>query len=66
VAPQSSQNADEGAFSAPHLGQRPDNRQPHAAQNFLPVALSVPHLIQRIPYPHEEATGRSFDFRFFL
>lgn len=49
--PQSSQNADEGAFAAPHFGQRLDSRLPHAAQNFLPVVLSVPHLVQRIVLP---------------
>jgi len=46
--PQSSQNRDAGAFSAPHSGQRLDSGLPHAAQNFLPVALSVPHFVQRI------------------
>ena len=49
--PQSSQNADEGAFSAPHFGQRLDSGLPHAAQNFLPLVLSVPQLVQRIPLP---------------
>src|SRR5216684_1916465 len=48
AAPQSSQNADEGAFSAPHFGQRLARRLPHAAQNFLLVVLSVPHLVQRM------------------
>src|SRR5216684_1119763 len=48
AAPQSSQNADEGAFSAPHFGQRLDSGLPHAAQNFLFVVLSVPHLVQRM------------------
>src|SRR5712691_7146569 len=51
AAPQSSQNADEGAFSAPHFGQRLDSGLPHAAQNFLLVVLSVPHLVQRIALP---------------
>ena len=46
--PQSSQNADEGAFSAPHFGQLRDSGLPHAAQNFLLVVLSVPHLVQRM------------------
>ena len=46
--PQSSQNADEGAFSAPHFAQRWDIGLPHAAQNFLLVVLSVPQLVQRI------------------
>jgi hypothetical protein len=41
-------NADEGAFSAPHFGQRLDSGLPHAAQNFLLVVLSVPHLVQRM------------------
>jgi hypothetical protein len=49
--PQSSQNADEGAFSAPHFGQRLGSGLPHAAQNFLLVVLSVPHLVQRIALP---------------
>jgi hypothetical protein len=57
--PQSSQNADEGAFSAPHLGQRLDNGLPHAAQNFLFVVLSVPHLVQRIALPGNRATRPS-------
>src|SRR5258708_1631637 len=48
AAPQSSQNPDEGAFSAPHFGQRRDSGLPHAAQNFLRVVLSVPHLVQRM------------------
>jgi hypothetical protein len=51
AVPQSSQNADDGAFSAPHFGQRPDRGPPQAAQNFLPVVLSVPHLVQRIDSP---------------
>jgi len=46
--PQSSQNANEGAFSAPHFGQRLDSGLPHPGQNFLFVVLSVPHLVQRI------------------
>src|SRR4051812_26481692 len=48
AVPQSSQNADEGAFSAPHFGQLRDSGVPHAAQNFLLVVLSVPHFEQRI------------------
>src|SRR3984893_14718985 len=48
AAPQSSQKADDGAFSAPHFEQRLDRGLPHAAQNFLLVVLSVPHLLQRI------------------
>ena len=56
AAPQSSQNADEGAFSAPHFGQRLDNGLPQVAQNFLPVVLSFPHLVQRIALPSERAT----------
>ena len=51
AVPQSSQNADAGAFSAPHFGQRLDNGLPQAAQNFLLVVLSVPHLVQRIALP---------------
>jgi len=51
VVPQSSQNAEEGAFSAPHFGHRLEIGLPHTAQNFLPVLLSVPHFEQRIdPY----------------
>ena len=46
--PQSSQNADEGALSAPHFGQGLDIGLPQAAQNFLPLVLSVPHLVQRM------------------
>jgi hypothetical protein len=53
AAPQSSQNADEGEFSAPHFGQRLDSGLPHAAQNFRPVVLSVPHLAQCIVLPQE-------------
>src|SRR5712671_5948730 len=49
--PQSSQNVDDGAFSAPHFGQRLDSGLPHAAQNFLFVVLSIPHLVQRIAFP---------------
>jgi hypothetical protein len=48
AVPQSSQKADEGAFSEPHFGQRAANRRPHAEQNFLPVVLSVPHSEHRI------------------
>src|SRR5712692_9387340 len=48
AAPQSSQNADAGAFCAPHFGQPRDSGLPHAAQNFLLVVLSVPHLVQRM------------------
>jgi hypothetical protein len=48
AVPQSSQNADEGAFSAPHFGHRLEIGLPHTAQNFLPVLLSVPHFEQRI------------------
>src|SRR5690348_2713765 len=36
AVPQSSQNADEGAFSAPHFAHLRDSGLPHAAQNFLP------------------------------
>ena len=50
-APQSSQNADDGAFSALHCGHRRASGLPHAAQNFLPVVLSVPHLEQRTRLP---------------
>src|SRR5216684_9189943 len=55
AVPQSSQNADEGAFSAPHFGQRLVNGLPHAAQNFLPVVLSVPHFVQRIATTFRQA-----------
>ena len=47
-APQSSQNFDEGSFSAVHLGQRIASAFPQLAQNFRPVLLSVPHLLQRM------------------
>ena len=59
AVPQSSQNADEGAFSAPHFAQRLDSELPQAAQNFLPVVLSVPHLLQRIALPGTQATDPS-------
>jgi len=54
--PQSSQNTDVGAFSALHFGQRLERGLPHAAQNFLPVVLSVPHFAQRIALPVEKLT----------
>ncbi len=47
-APQSSQNFDEGSFSAEHFGQRIASAFPQLAQNFRPVLLSVPHLLQRM------------------
>lgn len=53
--PQSSQNTDEGAFSAPHFGQRAANGPPHTAQNFLLVVLSFPHLVHCIALPRLEA-----------
>src|SRR6185312_14370961 len=49
--PQSSQNADEGAFSALQFAHRTDNGLPHAAQNLRPVLLSTPHFEQRIALP---------------
>jgi hypothetical protein len=49
--PQKRQNRSESVFSAPHFGQRLDGGLPHAAQNFLLVVLSVPHLVQRIALP---------------
>ena len=52
--PQSSQNAEEGAFSAPHFGQRLESGLPQAAQNFLPVVLSVPHFAQRMSPPERK------------
>jgi hypothetical protein len=55
AVPQSSQNTEEGAFSAPHFGQRLDSGLPHAAQNFLPVALSVPHFEHCIATTFPEA-----------
>jgi hypothetical protein len=55
AVPQSSQKADEDSFSALHFGQRLDKGLPQAAQNFLPLVLSVPQLLQRIPLP---GTGR--------
>ncbi len=57
--PQSSQNTDDGAFSAPHFGHLLDIGLPHAAQNFLPVLLSVPHFEHRIAVSRLEA-GMSF------
>jgi hypothetical protein len=59
AVPQSSQNADEGAFSAPHFGQRRDSGLPHAAQNFLLVVLSVPHLVQRMRLILSDSDGPS-------
>jgi hypothetical protein len=50
AVPQSSQNAEEGAFSAPHFGQRLESGLSQAAQNFLPVVVSVPHFAQRMPW----------------
>jgi len=55
AAPQSSQNADVGAFSEPHFGQRAANELPHAEQNLLPVVLSVPHFEHFIGLPSLEA-----------
>jgi hypothetical protein len=49
--PQSSQNADDGAFPAPHFGQRRESGLPHAAQNRRPLVLSAPHFEQCIAYP---------------
>src|SRR6185437_2028033 len=49
--PQSSQNADDDVFSAPHLGQRFVSGLPQEAQNFRPVVLSVPHFVHRIALP---------------
>src|SRR5260221_10657999 len=37
--PQSSQNSDAGAFSAPQLAHRLPSGFPHVAQNFLPLLL---------------------------
>src|SRR5690349_16510156 len=48
AVPQSSQNTDDDAFSAPHCAQLRDSGLPHAAQNFLPVVLSVPQFEQRM------------------
>src|SRR6185437_4667130 len=49
--PQSSQYADDGAFSAPHFAHRLVSGLPQEAQNFRPVVLSVPHFVQRIALP---------------
>src|ERR1700689_1525648 len=48
AAPQSSQNADVVAFSAPHCRQLRGSGLPHAAQNLRLFVLSVPHLVQRM------------------
>ena len=48
AAPQSSQNFDEGSFSAVHRGQRIASGLPQLAQNFRPLLLSLPHLGQWI------------------
>jgi hypothetical protein len=48
-----------GAFSAPHFGQRLDSGLPQVAQNFLPVVLSFPHLVQRIALPPKERATES-------
>ena len=57
--PQSSQNFDARALSAPHFEQRFDSALPHTAQNFLPLVLSVPHFAQRID-PFIRREGWSF------
>src|ERR1700688_4441019 len=49
--PQSPQNLDAGAFSAPHFGQLAARPLPHWEQNFLPGAFSAPHFVQRIVCP---------------
>jgi hypothetical protein len=49
--PQSPQNLDAGAFSAPHFGQLIASSLPHWEQNFLPATVSVSHLEQRIELP---------------
>src|SRR5271154_3455172 len=40
AAPQSPQNLEPGAFSAPHFGHRIASPLPHWEQNFLPAALN--------------------------
>jgi hypothetical protein len=39
---------DKGSFSAVHFGQRIASPLPQLGQNFRPVLLSVPHVVQRI------------------
>jgi len=58
--PQSSQNADEGEFSAPQFEQRRESGLPQAPQNFLPVVLSVPHFVQRIDSLGEQTAHASY------
>ena len=48
AAPQSSQNADVGAFFDSHFEQRRGSALPHVAQNFLPTVLSFPQFVQRL------------------
>jgi hypothetical protein len=40
--PQSPQNLEVVAFSAPHYGQRSGNAPPHCEQNFLAAGFGVP------------------------
>src|SRR5258708_289270 len=61
AAPQSPQNLDAGAFSAPHFGQLTASPLPHWEQNFLPARFSVSHLEQRIEgCPAIEGWERTF------
>src|SRR5713101_6667937 len=59
AAPQSPQNLDAGAFSAPHFGQRIASPLPHWEQNFLPARFSVSHLEQRIELPSYRRMGNA-------
>jgi hypothetical protein len=48
--PQSSQNAEEGEFSAAQLEQFLISALPQEAQNFRLVVLSFPHFVQRMSF----------------
>jgi hypothetical protein len=48
--PQSSQNAEEGEFSAAQLGQFLISALPQQAENFRLVVLSFPHFVQRMSF----------------
>jgi hypothetical protein len=58
-APQSPQNLNEGAFSAPHCGHLANSADPHPPQNFFPAEFSTPHFEQRISAFPPGATVRS-------
>src|SRR6266853_2192942 len=57
AAPQSPQNFEAGAFSAPHFGQGIASPLPHWEQNFLPTTFSVWHFEQRIDFLTQQRNG---------